>query len=297
MKNKSTFLSFLMILIIFVCSIPASADSKDIIIAVKGETGLAVETLDGTKAEFNPVTKEGISDITNAEIHTEDGKTIASLPSDQVYMIWLNAEEGEVPTAYNTIVTGNNWKTEFVQLFPAVDSPTLVVNPPSRFITEDGLLFEKLTIIAQPDAFPAMKINTDTPAGECTLSIDPAFSIFTAEESVLESHAEMVLTLFPDLDIVSLWISALDHIQDYPGSRFIMNTRLSCSDGAETVTAISVQDNMPVLNENGIINFNINEFLKGYDSFFSGDLNGDDDYETTSGENYFTFEKLLTEEN
>ena len=297
MKNKLTLLSVLMILIIFVCSILASADSKDITIAVKGETGLAVETLDGAKAEFNPITKESISDIANAEIHTEDGNTIASLPSDQAYMVWLNAEDGEGPTAYNTKVTGNNWDTEFVQLFPAVDSPTLVVNPPSHFITEDGLLFEKLTIIAQPDAFPAMKINSNTPAGECTLSIDPAFSIFTAEESVLESHAEMVLTLFPDLDIVSLWISALDHIQEYPGSRFIMNIRLSCSDGGETHTAISVQDNMPVLNENGIIIFNLSEFLKENDAFFSGDLNGDDDYETISGEDYFKFENLPSEEN
>lgn len=297
MKNKATLLSFLMILIIFVCSIPASADSKDIIIAVKGETGLAIETLDGTKAEFNPVTKESTSDIANAEIHLVDGKTVAALPSDGVYMVWLNETEDENQTAYNAQVTGNNWDTEFVQLFPAVDSPTLVVNPPSHFVTEDGLLFEKLTIIAQPDAFPAMKIKTNTPAGECTLSIDPAFSIFTAEESVLESHAEMVLTLFPDLDIVSLWISALDHIQDFPGSRFIMNIRLSCSDGEETHAAISVQDNMPVLNENGIIIFNLNEFLKENDAFFSGDLNGDDDYETVSGEDYFKFEKLLSEEN
>lgn len=297
MKNKSTLMSVLMTLIIFVCLIPASADSKDIAIAVKGETGLAIETLDGTKAEFNPVTKESTSDIANAEIHLVDGKTVAALPSDGVYMVWLNETEDENQTAYNAQVTGNNWDTEFVQLFPAVDSPTLVVNPPSHFVTEDGLLFEKLTIIAQPDAFPAMKIKTNTPAGECTLSIDPAFSIFTAEESVLESHAEMVLTLFPDLDIVSLWISALDHIQDFPGSRFIMNTRLSCSDGDESHTAISVQDNMPVLNENGIIFFNLNEFLKENDAFFSGDLNGDDDYETVSGEDYFKFEKLLSEEN
>ena len=271
MKNIQISIIMLMLLILCALYFPVLAENDEIMITVEGETGLTVKTMDGVTAEI--VTEEGIS--------------TAKLPADNVYLLWLTGKEGETQAACNAHINSINWDAEIIELFPDAEKPALVINPPSHFITEDGLIFEKLTVIGQPDAFPAMKINTNTPAGNCTLSIDPAFSIFTANESVLKSNAEMVLTLFPDIDTVSVWIASLDHLEDYMDSRFLLNTKLSCSDGEKTVTALSAHDNMPVLHENGILVFNFSEFLKGYDSFFSGDLDGDDDYETNSGTDYF----------
>ena len=290
MKNHTV--SLIILLTIFICTlfIPASADDSEITVAINNETGLFIETISGAKAGMNPVSKESFSEINGAEIHQEDGNTTAVLPADQVYMVWLNNEEEATQSAYQALIDGINWNAELIQLFPAADYPTLVINPPAHFITQNGMLYEKITITAHPDAFPAMKINTATPAGTCTLSIDPAFSVYTAKESVLESEAEMILTIFPDLDIFSLWISALDHTDDYSDSRFLLNTGLSCSNEEKNVKAISVGNNMPVLNENGIFTVNFGQFLQEADNFFSGDLDGDDDYETISGEEYFEFQ-------
>ena len=281
------------IIMSFICLLvlPASAlDEEKITLTVDGETDLYITTIDRQRKGTNPLDGETYDEISGAEVVSEDGHTIASFLPDNDYLIWLNHSDPEVTDALNASIESVNWNAELIQLFPVADRSTLVINPPAHYFSEDGFLFEKLTIIAQPDAFPAVKFKTDTYAGECTLSVDPAFALFAAKESALESEAEMVFTLFPEYGELTLWIAALDHFEDYPGSKFLLNTRITCTDGEKTVSAVSVSDSVPVLSENGIIIFNFNSLLSESNDFFSGDLDGDDAYETDSAEGYFKFE-------
>lgn len=288
--KKTAFLFTILLIFICLLILPASAlDEEKITLTVDGETEFYITTIDRQRKGINPLDGRAYDEISEAEVVTENGKTIASFLPDNTYLIWLNNADTEMD-ALNAVIETEDWNAELIQLFPVADRSTLVINPPDHYVSEEGFLFEKLTIIAQPDAFPAVKFNVDTDAGECMLSIDPTFALFTAKESALDSEAEMVFTLFPQYSELSLWISALDHFEDYPGSKFLLNSRVTCTDGEKTVSAVSVTDNVPVVSENGIISFNFGSLLSGSNDFFSGDLDGDDVYETDSAEEFFRFE-------
>ena len=265
-------------------------ETGDLSITIDEETNLFIQTIDGLQTGKDPASGQKYDEIHGTVISQEDGGTSVKLPADNVYLVWLSEKNSDSEPAYDVNIKSGCWNAELIELFPAANNPTLVINPPQQFIDEDNFAFEKLTIIAQPDAFPAIKFTTETPAGKCTISIDPTFSIFTAKEAIMGSQAELVLTVFPDFDQVSVWVSGLDLDEDYEESKFMLNTHLTCSNDEKTVTAKSLADNMPALNENGIISFNFDELLKGSAAFFSGDLDGNDTYESVSGWHYFEIE-------
>lgn len=283
--------AILLTLMIIICStvLTAAAD-EGIKVTIDEGADLFFRTVDGLRCGTDPESGGTFSEIEGVETTTSDGMTTVFLPADNTYLIWLNEKENSTGEAYNASVVSGSWSADLIELFPAVSNPTLVVNSPSRYLSEESFLFEKLTVISQPDAFPMLTFNVATPAGQCTLKADPTFSILSTPDAARESQAEMVVTVFPESGQLSFWISAINHIEDYPDSKFMLHTRISCDNGEKTVSAKSVQTNLPVLHENGILFFDFNEFMEEADSFLFADLDGDDVYETTSAAGFFEFE-------
>lgn len=320
MKKLSTFL--LIVLLICVSALPAwaagvfsspldlqlqlkSDENKEnadhvpgtnITFSVDGDANIFLKTVDGHRAGIDPVSGRSFSEIEGAVISSENGKTFAEFPADNVFLIWLNAPEGSLQTAFRAEITAGDWSSSLIQLYSLGEDPTLVISGPDHFLSEEGLVFEKLTIYSKPDAFPAFQFNTTGGTGKCTILVDPTFSLLSAKESVIESDAELVLTYFPDYSMASVWIAALENYDDFQGSKFMMNTRISCTDGQKTVSAKSLTNNMPVLSENGIFMIDFSEFMNASDAYFSGDMDGDDEYELSSAAGIFEFETTANAE-
>ena len=287
-------LTQIIITMLMICSLvlPVFAEEDEQIrveLTINGKADIYIETIDGQRSGSHPAGDSVFSGIEGAAINTTEKETAAVLPSGNIYHIWLNSTDPEEQPAYRTTILTENWNAELIGLYPLAENPTLVINPPESITTDENLLYEKLTILAQPDAFPAINFHTDFDFGKCSFMVEPTFSILTSAEAAEESEAKMTLTLFPAFGRLALKVAALDHLEDYENSKFILNTHITCSNDEETVYAVSLRDQNPVLHEHGTILINFKDLMRKSPSFLAGDFDGDLDYETSSAENYFEF--------
>ena len=287
--KKFSFLILLSILCAVVIPAMAQQEEPKVTVNVNGAAEMYLVDINGLKFGNEPKNGKNHDEIAGAEISNDGSDTTLTYPNNNTYLLWLNNTDPNLQDAFNAQVITENWTADILQLIPLEDNPTMILNAPQHYVSDDGPLFEKLTIIAHPDEFPAMTFKAIGSDHECSLSIDPTFALYSASEALLQSESEMVFTLFPEEKMVSLWIAALNSHKEYTGNKFIMNTQIQCTIDNQIISAQPAIDNFPILEENGIFYIDFNAFLAEKAEFFEGDLDGDDIYETVNGGQYFDF--------
>lgn len=237
-----------------------------------------IETLNGERFGFSPFTQEYFSEIPGILKSSGDGKTMIEMPADQLYGFWLERPEADNADLLTAEVRTAEWRVGLGGFRDPTDFPDLLVNPKSSF-SENGPVFDKITVYAGAEAFPAVLLEFPEAKGTCRMRMRSGFDIGTADPAAAGSPAELVVTYYPEDSLVSVWVvsAAAETEALFSGGSFLFGVDLSCenqdqSAGEEASSQIAVS-------ENGIFFIDLDDFRSGGEAYFEGDLDGDEIYE------------------
>ena len=277
-------LAFLMIFtIVLAASVGSAADADELIedrisITINGSTDAYIETLGGERYGYSPFTHETYSEITGVLRTSGDGKTMIEMPADQLYGIWLERPEDNYSESFSTEIRTADWWAGFGIFQNNSNNFDLLISPRSMF-SENGPVFNKISLNANANSLPEIHLEFNEVMGTCRMSLDPEFDMGTADPKSADTPAELVLTYYSEDGLLSLWaVSSSVETEDlFTGSNFLFRISLACESEGQTVR----EKGFPQITmiANGIFFIDLGDFRSGGESYFEGDLDGDDVYE------------------
>ena len=246
-------------------------------IYVDKDINIYVETDADQKAGYDWESDTKYDSIPGVTVSRSVYRSSALLPTNLKYYLWINSpEERNNQTVFDAEITSPGTVLQLRNVLESYKEPNFVYNPPVHRKNND-VEYEAFEIMSDPAHLPEIEFTISDKNGEYNLKF---FTTFDGDEKIQEP---IDFVIFHDYDYsqVGIWITAANekNTSKFKNAKFQVKGEFYLWD--ETMERYVATNKYPIkMGIDGMFFFNYKNWLDGDGYFFTGDLDGDSEFET-----------------
>ena len=246
-------------------------------IYVDKDINIYIETDTDQKAGYDWENEKNYNGIPGVSVNRSVYRSSAKLPTNLKYYLWINSPESKTEdTVFDAEITSPGTILHLRNVLEAYKEPNFVYNPPVHRQNTD-VEYEAFEIMADPDHLPEIEFTISDRNGEYNLILSTSFT----GNLKIDQPIDFVIYHDYDYSQIGIWITSAyeEDISAFRDVEFQVNGEFYLWD--DTNEKFISTKNSPIrMDINGMFFFNYKNWLGGSGSFFSGDLDGDSEFET-----------------
>ncbi len=246
-------------------------------IYVDKDINIYIETDANQKAGYDWEAEEVYDTIPNVSVNRSVFRSSARMPTDLKYYLWINSPETtDQEAVFDVEITSPGTVLQLRNVLESYREPNFVYNPPV-YRSGSDVQYEAFEIMADPNNLPEIEFTISDENGEYSLKFTTAFS------GALPSEEPLDFVIYHDYDYsqVGIWITTAyeENSAAFQSTEFQVSGEFYLWDDVNERYFTTKKE--PIrMDINGMFFFNYKNWLDGSGYYYSGDLDGNGDFET-----------------